>query len=137
MPFQKYRPFHPLTPGLHRTWPDHLLDRAPTWCSVDLRDGNQALIDPMDVVRKLVLFTTFVEIQFKEIEHENMDERILHIQNCMYQYSRAIYRSIKDLIDPYVDPETQLVYRREVLAACEGTMERLAASSKPLMRNFR
>ena len=44
----------------------------------------------------------------------------------MYQYSRAIYRSIKDLTDPYVDPETQLEYRRSVLAACEQTMERLA-----------
>ena len=56
-----------------------------------------------------------------------MDERILQIQHCMYQYSRAIYRSIKDLIDPYVDGDTQLEYRREVLAACEATMERLAA----------
>ena len=56
-----------------------------------------------------------------------MDERMLHIQHCMYQYSRAIYRSIKDLVDPYADNETQLIYRREVLAACEGTMERLAA----------
>jgi hypothetical protein len=56
-----------------------------------------------------------------------MDERTLQIQHCMYQYSRAIYRSIKDLIDPYVDPDTHLEYRREVLAACEGTMERLAA----------
>src|ERR1043165_6240841 len=54
-------------------------------------------------------------------------ELILMIQNSMYQYSRAIYRSIKDLVDPYVDPDTQLGYRREVLAACEGTMERLAA----------
>ena len=56
-----------------------------------------------------------------------MDERMLHIQHCMYQYSRAIYRSIKDLIDPYADSATQLVYRREMLAACEGTMQRLAA----------
>jgi hypothetical protein len=56
-----------------------------------------------------------------------VDERILQIQHCMYQYSRAIYRSIKDLVDPYVDHETQLYYRREVLSACEGTMERLAA----------
>src|SRR5690349_25151616 len=56
-----------------------------------------------------------------------MDEQILMIQNSMYQYSRAIYRSIKDLIDPYVDDSTQLEYRRDVLAACEGTMERLAA----------
>jgi hypothetical protein len=45
----------------------------------------------------------------------------------MYQYSRAIYRSIKDLIDPYVDEEMQLEFRREVLMACEQTMERLAA----------
>ena len=56
-----------------------------------------------------------------------IDEQTLQLQHCMYQYSRAIYRSIKDLIDPYVDPVTQLEYRREVLAACEGTMERLAA----------
>src|SRR3954471_13912170 len=55
-----------------------------------------------------------------------MDERTLQIQACMYQYSRAIYRSIKDLVDPYVTGETRIQYRREVLAACEETMERLA-----------
>jgi hypothetical protein len=44
----------------------------------------------------------------------------------MYQYSRAIYRSIKDLVDPYADSDTRLEYRREVLAACEDTVERLA-----------
>src|SRR5881409_2442748 len=44
----------------------------------------------------------------------------------MYQYSRAIYRSIKDLIDPYVDDATRIQFRREVLGACEQTMERLA-----------
>ena len=55
-----------------------------------------------------------------------MDERTLQIQACMYQYSRAIYRSIKDLVDPYVAPETRIEYRREVLDACEQTMERLA-----------
>ena len=56
-----------------------------------------------------------------------MDERTLRLQRCMYQYSRAIYRSIKDLIDPYVDQESQLEYRRAVLEACEQTMERLAS----------
>jgi hypothetical protein len=56
-----------------------------------------------------------------------MDEAIMQIQSCMYQYSRAIYRTIKDKIDPYVDQETQIVYRREVLDACEQTMERLAS----------
>src|SRR6059036_876498 len=55
-----------------------------------------------------------------------MDERIAQIRACMYQYSRAIYRSIKDLIDPYVDQEAQLESRRAVLSACEHTMERLA-----------
>ena len=55
-----------------------------------------------------------------------MDERTLQIQACMYQYSRAIYRSIKDLVDPYVTGETRVQYRREVLEACEQTMERLA-----------
>jgi hypothetical protein len=55
-----------------------------------------------------------------------MDERIERLQACMYQYSRAIYRSIKDLIEPYADARTQLESRRDVLEACEGTMERLA-----------
>ena len=56
-----------------------------------------------------------------------MDERVAEIQAGMYQYSRAIYRSIKDLTDPYVDPQTQLEYRRAILDACEQTMERLAS----------
>jgi hypothetical protein len=55
-----------------------------------------------------------------------MDELNAQIRNCMYQYSRAIYRTIKDLIDPYADPEEKLEYRRAVLGACEDTMERLA-----------
>jgi hypothetical protein len=55
-----------------------------------------------------------------------MDERARHIQHCMYQYSRAIYRSIKDLVDPYVTMKEQAEYRKAVLEACEQTMERLA-----------
>ena len=55
-----------------------------------------------------------------------LDERTLLIQNSMYQYSRAIYRSIKDLVDPYVTASQQVAYRKEVLEACEQTMERLA-----------
>ena len=55
-----------------------------------------------------------------------MEERTLQLRQCMYQYSRAIYRSIKDLIDPYATAETQVEYRRAVLEACESTMERLA-----------
>jgi hypothetical protein len=55
-----------------------------------------------------------------------MEERALQLQSCMYQYSRAIYRSIKDLIEPYADHTSQLESRRDVLIACEQTMERLA-----------
>ncbi len=64
---KKYIPFHPEhIPD--RTWPDRELDRAPTWCSVDLRDGNQALVDPMNLQEKLEFFQTLVDIGFKEIE---------------------------------------------------------------------
>jgi 2-isopropylmalate synthase len=67
MPFDLYRPYRPLTLP-DRTWPDREFTRAPRWASVDLRDGNQALVDPMDSERKLKLFQTLVDIGFKEIE---------------------------------------------------------------------
>jgi 2-isopropylmalate synthase len=69
MPFAKYRPFSPLpAPLSDRTWPSKKIEHAPIWCSVDLRDGNQALIDPMDPARKLRMFETVVNMGFKEIE---------------------------------------------------------------------
>ncbi len=55
-----------------------------------------------------------------------MDEKTLELQARMYQYSRAIYRSIKDLVDPYASEHVRLAHRQEVLSACEQTMERLA-----------
>ena len=55
-----------------------------------------------------------------------IEEYTAQLQACMYQYSRAIYRSIRDLIDPYAAPEVRLEYRRAVLEQCEQTMERLA-----------
>ena len=67
MPFGKYRSHVPLVLG-DRTWPDRQFTQAPRWASVDLRDGNQALIDPMDPERKLALFQTLVDVGFKEIE---------------------------------------------------------------------
>jgi 2-isopropylmalate synthase len=67
MPFSLYRPYRPLT-LTDRTWPDRDITVAPRWASVDLRDGNQALVDPMDPERKLRLFSTLVDIGFKEIE---------------------------------------------------------------------
>ena len=67
MPFEKYRPFLPLVLE-DRTWPNKRIEKAPLWCSVDLRDGNQALIEPMDPVRKRRMFETVVNMGFKEIE---------------------------------------------------------------------
>ncbi|MEP6664023.1 MAG: 2-isopropylmalate synthase [Verrucomicrobiota bacterium] len=66
-PSKKYRPFPPLDLK-DRRWPDETLTHAPRWCSVDLRDGNQALAVPMNVSQKLELFQTLVKIGFKEIE---------------------------------------------------------------------
>ena len=67
MPFEKYAAYVPIV-LTDRTWPNRTIDKAPLWCSVDLRDGNQALIDPMDPERKLRMFKTLVKMGFKEIE---------------------------------------------------------------------
>ncbi|MDO9358550.1 MAG: 2-isopropylmalate synthase [Polaromonas sp.] len=66
-PSTKYKSFAPIR-LTDRTWPDTVLTQAPVWCSVDLRDGNQALIEPMDIPRKLRMFEMLVKIGFKEIE---------------------------------------------------------------------
>ena len=66
-PSTKYRAFAPIHLA-NRTWPDAVLTRAPQWCSVDLRDGNQALIEPMDIERKLRMFEALVQIGFTQIE---------------------------------------------------------------------
>ena len=67
--YQKYIPFQPQKIE-NRTWPDKVITKAPTWCSVDLRDGNQALIDPMNMEEKLEMFHMLVdEIGVKEIEY--------------------------------------------------------------------
>jgi 2-isopropylmalate synthase len=66
-PSTKYRAFAPIDLG-GRTWPNTVIAAPPTWCSVDLRDGNQALIEPMDAARKRRMFDMLVKIGFKEIE---------------------------------------------------------------------
>ena len=70
MPVHKYRPFHEQIPFSlpDRTWPSKLTEQAPRWCAVDLRDGNQALIDPMSPERKLKMFQLLVRMGYKEIE---------------------------------------------------------------------
>ena len=64
---KKYIPFKPIA-FKERTWPDKIISKPPVWCSVDMRDGNQALIDPMNLEEKLLYFQTLVDVGFKEIE---------------------------------------------------------------------
>lgn len=71
MPVGRYRPFAEEVESValaDRTWPDKIVDRAPMWCAVDLRDGNQALIDPMSPQRKRRMFDLLVRMGYKEIE---------------------------------------------------------------------
>jgi 2-isopropylmalate synthase len=64
---KKYRPFPPIR-KTNRRWPDQIIEHAPDWCSVDLRDGNQALIEPMSPSQKMTMFELLVDVGFKEIE---------------------------------------------------------------------
>ena len=67
MAFSRYRRFTPVALD-DRTWPGTVITTAPRWCAVDLRDGNQALIDPMTPQRKLRMFQLLVDMGYKEIE---------------------------------------------------------------------
>src|SRR6266699_3841764 len=67
MPYWKYRPYSTVDLP-DRTWPNHVIERAPIWCSTDLRDGNQALVKPMDAARKQRMFDLLVSLGVKEIE---------------------------------------------------------------------
>ena len=63
----KYNPYQTIN-LINRKWPSNIIEMCPTWCSVDLRDGNQALAEPMDNNRKMKFFKKLVEIGYKEIE---------------------------------------------------------------------
>ena len=102
MPFEKYRPFLPLALP-DRKWPSQRIEKAPRWCSVDLRDGNQALIDPMDTGRKLRMFEVLVQMGFKEIEVG------------FPSASQPDYDFIRQLIDDDLIPEDVTI---QVLVQC-------------------
>ena len=67
MPYWKYKPYETVDLP-DRTWPNRVVDRAPVWCSTDLRDGNQALVKPMDPMRKQRMFDLLVRLGVKQIE---------------------------------------------------------------------
>ena len=120
MPWQKYRSHVPLV--LHdRTWPDCQFDRAPRWASVDLRDGNQALIDPMDPERKLALFQQLIDVGFKEIE-----VGFPSASQTDYDFQRLIIE--EGLIPDDVEIQVLVQCRQELI---ERTYESLAGAPAP------
>ena len=88
LPVHRYRPFHELVEPVSlpdRTWPDKRITKAPLWCAVDLRDGNQALIDPMSPVRKRRMFDLLVRMGYKEIERRSAAGELRPVEDfrCM------------------------------------------------------
>ena len=81
--YKKYKPSAPVYLDI-RTWPGKAITKPPIWCSVDLRDGNQALVEPMDTARKLKMFKTLVSMGFKEIEIGFPSASDTDFQFCRY-----------------------------------------------------
>ena len=126
MPVEKYTPFRPLPLRLAREWPNRQIEHAPVWCSVDLRDGNQALIDPMDPGRKMRMFKALVKMGFKEIEVG------------FPSASQPDYDFIRQLIDEDLVPEDVTI---QVLTQCrrdliERTYESLRGAKRAIVHFY-
>jgi len=125
MPFGKYRSHVPLVLS-DRTWPDRQFTRAPRWASVDLRDGNQALIDPMDSERKLALFRTLVDVGFKEIE-----VGFPSASQTDYDFQRLIIE--EGLVPDDVEIQVLVQCREELI---ERTFESLAGAPRAVVHFY-
>src|SRR5438132_666613 len=124
-PSAKYRPFPPVRlPG--RRWPNRVLTRAPIWCSVDLRDGNQALAVPMNVSQKLELFQTLVKCGFKEIE-----VGFPSASNTEFNFNRRLIEENRAPADVWLQV---LVQAREDLI--ERTIESLVGAKKVIIHLY-
>jgi 2-isopropylmalate synthase len=127
MPVEKYVPFRPLPLRLpDREWPDRQIEHAPVWCSVDLRDGNQALIDPMDPARKLQMFRALVAMGFKEIE-----VGFPSASQPDYDFIRQLVE--EDLIPGDVTIQVLTQCRRELI---ERTYECLAGAKRAIVHFY-
>jgi 2-isopropylmalate synthase len=124
-PSKKYRPFPPVDlPG--RQWPNRVLTRAPIWCSVDLRDGTQALAVPMNVSQKLELFHTLVKCGFKEIE-----VGFPSASNTEFTFNRRLIEEHRAPEDVWLQV---LVQAREDLI--ERTFESLVGAKKAIIHLY-
>ena len=124
-PSKKYRPFPPVALP-DRQWPNRVLTAAPRWCSVDLRDGNQALAVPMNVSQKLELFQTLVKIGFKEIE-----VGFPSASNTEFTYNRRLIEEKRVPDDVWLQV---LVQAREDLI--ERTVESLIGAKKVIIHMY-
>ena len=132
-PQEKYRAFAPI-PMDDRRWPDAVLTRAPRWCSVDLRDGNQALIEPMDVGRKLRMFEMLLRVGFKEIE-----VGFPSASQTDFDFVRLLveqHRIPDDVIIQVLTPAREPLVRRtfEALAGARQAVVHLYNATSPAMR---
>ena len=124
-PSSKYRPFAPVRLP-NRRWPDRVLKKAPIWCSVDLRDGNQALAVPMNVSQKLEMFQTLVKCGFKEIE-----VGFPSASNTEFTFNRRLIEENRAPSDVWLQV---LVQAREDLI--EKTIESLAGAKKVIIHMY-
>jgi 2-isopropylmalate synthase len=124
-PATKYRPFPPVALP-DRQWPDRVLTRAPRWCSVDLRDGNQALAVPMNVSQKLELFQALVKCGFKEIE-----VGFPSASNTEFTFNRRLIEERRAPADVWLQV---LVQAREDLI--ERTFESLVGANKAIIHMY-
>ena len=124
-PSAKYRPFPPVNLS-NRQWPSRTLTRAPIWCSVDLRDGNQALAVPMNVGQKLELFQTLVKCGFKEIE-----AGFPSASNTEFTFNRRLIEEHRVPDDVWLQV---LVQAREELI--ERTFESLVGAKKVIIHLY-
>src|SRR5881275_3151075 len=122
---KKYRPFPPIKLP-DRQWPSRTLTRAPRWCSVDLRDGNQALAVPMNVSQKLEMFQTLVKCGFKEIE-----VGFPSASNTEFTFNRRLIEENRAPDDVWLQV---LVQAREDLI--ERTVESLAGAKKAIIHLY-
>lgn len=123
--YRKYQPHRPRI-DLRRTWPDQVITEAPDWCSVDLRDGNQALVQPMSVHKKLELFQLLADIGFKEIEIGFPSASATE-----YEFTRRLIDS--DLIPESVTVQALTQARKELI---ERTFESLQGVARAIVHVY-
>jgi 2-isopropylmalate synthase len=121
----KYRPHRPIELS-DRQWPSRRIERAPDWCSVDLRDGNQALVQPMSVAKKLEMFALLVELGFKEIEIG-----FPSASQTEYDFARRLIE--KDLIPDSVTVQVLTQARRELI---DRTFESLRGIKRAIVHVY-